>query len=152
MGMSRVLKINSVILITWLSSIGLTFSAVFCVKPVENPYKDPYINYALRKKLEHALLESGHKVSCEENAFSVIPVIKELRETPIAYTPYQRVSAYNLTLSIALKDGKEEKDFSFTVPYNLPTGGLGDLPRRRAIDDILDIIYIEFVQYFKRRY
>ncbi|SNZ11903.1 hypothetical protein [Hydrogenobacter hydrogenophilus] len=140
------------VLIMYLSFVGLTFSALFCIKPVENPYRDPYINYALRKKLEDAVLESGHKLSCKENALSIVPVIKELKETPIAYTPYQRVSAYNLTLSIALKDGKEEKDFSFTVPYNLPTGGVGDLPRRRAIDDILDIIYIEFVQYFKRRY
>jgi hypothetical protein len=140
------------VLIIYLSFVSLTFSAVFCIKPVENPYRDPYINYRLQKNLEDAVLESGHKVSCKEHTFTIVPIIKELKETPVGYTSYQRVSAYNLTLSVALKDGKEEKDFSFTVTYSLPTGSLGDLPRRKAIDNILDIIYIEFVQYFKRRY
>ncbi|MGB9873716.1 MAG: hypothetical protein ACPLRS_01960 [Hydrogenobacter sp.] len=133
-------------------SVSLTFSSVFCIKSVENPYKDPYVNYALRKKLEDAILESGHTLSCKEDAIIIVPVIKEFRETPTAYSPYQRVNAYNLTLTVAIKDGKEERDFSFTVPYNLPTGGLGDLPKRKAIDDIFSIIYIELVQYFKRRY
>ena len=140
------------IILALILSMGIAFSSAFCIKSVENPYRDPYINYALRKKLEDAILESGNTLDCKEDAIVILPIVKELKETPIAYSPYQRVNAYNLTLKVAIKDGKEERDFSFTVPYNLPTGGLGDLPRRKAIDDILGIIYIELVQYFKRRY
>ncbi|MCS7284475.1 MAG: hypothetical protein NZ527_02045 [Hydrogenobacter thermophilus] len=138
-----------ILLLLWVS---LAFAAEFCIKPVENPYNEPYLNYALQKKVESAVLESGHSLKCGKDSIDILPLVKELREVPIAYTPYQRVSAYNLTLTVAIKDNKEERDFSFTVPYSLPTGGLGDLPRRQAIDDALGIIYIEFVQYFKRRY
>ncbi len=138
-----------ILLLLWVS---LVFSLEFCIKPVENPYKEPYLSYALRRNIENAILESGHKVGCGKDAIAIVPMVKDLKEIPIAYTPYQRVSAYNITLTVALKDIKGEKDFSFTVPYSLPTGGLGDLPRRQAIDNLLGIIYIELIQYFRRGY
>lgn len=136
----------------FLLLLNISFSLDFCIKPVENPYNEPYVSYALLRNLERSILESGHSLSCNGSSISITPVIKEIKEVPIAYTPFQRVSAYNMTLTFILKDYKGEVSFSPTVPYNQPTGGLGNLPRREAIDNAMGIIYVELVENFKRRY
>ena len=132
--------------------ISVAFSLEFCVKPVENPYDEPYLNYAFRKNLESAILESGGRVACTNKAININPIVKEFKETPISYSPFQRVNAYSLALVLGIKDPRREKEFSVSVPYSLPTGSLGDLPRRQAIDDAFGIIYIQLVEHFKRRY
>ncbi len=132
--------------------IDISFSLDFCIKPVENPYNEPYVSYALLRNLERSILESGHSLGCNGSSISITPVIKEIKEVPIAYTPFQRVSAYNMTLTFILKDYKGEVRFSPTVPYYQSTGGLGNLPRREAIDNAMSIIYVELVENFKRRY
>lgn len=128
----------------------LSFALDVCLKPIENPYTEPYLDFALRKTLEKALLESGHKLACFPSSLELTPYVKLLRETPIAYSPNQRVSAYNLELSVALRTKDAERSFSVVVPYSLPTGALGSLPRRKAIDDALGIIYTDILEYLRK--
>ncbi|MFN3813299.1 MAG: hypothetical protein ACK4SM_01575 [Aquificaceae bacterium] len=136
----------------FLLLIDLSFSLEFCIKPVENPYNEPYVSYALLKNLERSILESGHSLGCKGSSVSITPVVKDIKEVPTAYTPFQRVSAYSMTLTLVLRDYKGEVSFSPTVPYDQSTGGLGNLPRREAIDNAMSIIYVELVENFKRRY
>ncbi|MFN3976342.1 MAG: hypothetical protein ACK4LT_04680 [Aquificaceae bacterium] len=123
----------------------------FCIEEVQNPYPESYINYVYRKSVERALLESGHGISCKEDAKRVKARVELLKETPIAYTPTQRVSAYNMELRLSLSVGGENKTFSVIVPYSQPEGGLGDLPRRQAIEDAFRIIYLDILEFIKRR-
>ncbi|RMH08688.1 MAG: hypothetical protein D6699_00630, partial [Aquificota bacterium] len=108
--------------------------------------------FALRKTLEKALLESGHKLSCSQGSVALFPKVESLKETPIAYSPQQRVSAYSLEMTVRVKAGTQDMTFSAVVPYSQPTGGVGDLPRRRAIEDAFGIIYLDMVENFKRRF
>jgi len=32
------------------------------------------------------------------------------------------------------------------VPYSLPAGGYGDVPRRKAVDDLFDKIYLDLLR------
>ncbi len=136
-------------LLLWLVSIA--FSSEVCIK-VENPYPEPYLGIAIRKTLERAVLESGKSLGCSQSAKELRAYVKELKEEPIAYTPQQRVSAYNLRLSISLKTDSEERTYTQGVSYSQPTGALGNLPRRQAIDTILSIIYLDMLQDLKRRF
>ena len=129
---------------------GTVFAQTFCIKDVRNETNEPYLSYSLLRIVERALLENGYEVDCD-GSFSKIELrVKEFKEIPIAYTPEQRVSSYNLILSVELKvNGKDHTLRSF-VPYDLPYGGLGDLPRRKAIDDLLDKIYIDILEILRR--
>ena len=141
------MKLLTILLLipTWLS-----FSADFCFKSIENPYPEPYVNLALRKRIEMAILESGGTLKCADNSKDVSVIVKDFREEPIAYTAFQRVNFYSLTLSITLNIDNKEKTYTQTVSYPQPSGSLGNIPRRRAIDDIVSIIYLEIVQDIRR--
>lgn len=130
-------------------SFGLAKS--FCIKAVENPYAEPYLDYLLIKSVERAVLASGYKLDCAKGSQEISPAVELLKETPIAYTPQQRVSAYSLELKLSLRIGQEKKTFSVSVPYSQPEGGVGDLPRRAALEDALSIIYTEILQFIGRR-
>ncbi len=134
--------------------LSVTFFALaedFCIEEVQNPYPDSYINYVYRKNIEKALLESAHKISCKEGAKKIKAKVELLKETPIAYMPTQRVSAYNMELRLNLSLGKEDKTFNVVVPYSQPGGGVGDLPRRQAVEDAFKIIYLDILEFIKRR-
>ncbi len=62
------------------------------------------------------------------------------------------MSAYSLEMTVRVKADTQDMTFSAVVPYSQPTGGVGDLPRRRAIEDAFGIIYLDMVEYFKRRF
>ncbi|MEN3028991.1 MAG: hypothetical protein ABDH29_07265 [Aquificaceae bacterium] len=130
---------------------SLGFSKDFCIRGIENPYPEPFLDYLLRKHTERAILESGHRLKCEGDAEEVKPAVELLRETPITYTPQQRVSAYSLELKVSLTVGKDRRSFSTTVSYSQPEGGLGDLPRRTALQDAMSIIYIDLLDFVGRR-
>ncbi len=130
--------------------LSFSFSADFCLKAVENPYPEPYISYVFRKSLERAILETGNRLSCREGSKTIEPQVELLKETPIAFTPQQRVSAYNLEVRISLTVGKTKRAFSTTVPYSQPAGSLGDLPKRGAIEDAFGIIYIDMLEFIKQ--
>lgn len=130
-------------------SLSLSLAKDFCIKEVENPYAEVYLSYAFRKGLERAVLESGNRLRCGDGAQEIKPYIELMREVPIAYTPQQRVSAYNLELRVGLTVGEVKKVFSTSVPYSQTTGGVGDLPRRGAIQDAFGIIYIDMLEFIK---
>ncbi len=130
--------------------LSLTFSADFCIKGIQNPYPEPYASYTFRKILEKAVLETGNRINCKSDAKRLEPQIELLKETPIAFTPEQRVSAYNLEVKVSLNTDKAKKTFSTTVSYSQPSGSLGDLPRRRAIEDAFGVIYIDILEFIKQ--
>jgi hypothetical protein len=129
--------------------ISLAYAETFCIE-VENETNEPYLSYAVMKFVEKAVLESGATLSCKEDHKNLRVRIVRFKETPIAYTPEQRVSSYNLSLSLKLELEGREFTLSGSVPYTLPTGGLGDIPRRKAIDDLLDKIYWNLLQNLRR--
>ncbi len=133
-----------------LFSASLLWAEVFCVEDVENNTNEPYLSYSLLKVVEEAILENGHQISCDRKSKKVKVRIKRFQEVPIAYTPEQRVSSYNLFLSVELEVNGQKHSFSSSVPYTLPYGGLGDIPRRKAIDDLLDKIYLEILKTLRR--
>lgn len=129
--------------------LNFSFSQTLCIRDVENETNEPYLSYALLKTMEKAILESGYSLKCPEGEVVKVRVV-EFRENPIAYTPSQRVSSYNLTLRIDVEIGKKRFSVGGTVPYSLPSGSLGDIPRRKAIDDLLDKIYLEILENVRR--
>ncbi|MCS6998090.1 MAG: hypothetical protein NZ827_00665 [Aquificaceae bacterium] len=130
---------------------SMSFSKDFCISGIENPYPEPFLDYLLRKHTEKAILERGYGLRCDGDAEDIKPAVELLRETPIAYTPQQRVSAYNLELKVSLTLGKDKRTFSTIVSYSQPEGGLGDLPRRSALQDAMGIIYIDMLDFIGRR-
>lgn len=129
---------------------SLSFATDFCLKEIENPYPEPYLNFAFRKNLEKAILETGNRLSCHRGSVEIIPKVELVKENPIAYTPQQRVSAYNLELKVSLNTEQKSQSFSVVVPYSQPEGGPGDLPRRSAIEEAFGIIYIEMLEFIKK--
>ncbi len=131
--------------------LSVSFARDYCLQAVENPYGEPYIDYAFRRAVERAVLEAGGRLSCKEGSKRVRLKVESLKETPIAFTPQQRVSSYNLELKLSLQVEEEKKGFSVALPYSQPTGGLGDLPRRKAVDDAFGIIYLQILEFLGRR-
>ncbi len=125
---------------------AIAFANAFCVKVERDPYRDPYLGLAVLKTIERAVIESGLAVSCDDSAKDLNVRIVSFREVPIAFTPDQRVSVYNLSLTLKVTAGSRQFTVSGSVPYSLPTGGLGDIPRRKAIDDLLDKLYLNILE------
>ena len=123
-----------------------------CIKPVENPFPDSYLDYSLRRTVERAFLQAGVSLSCKEGAEEVEVQVVEFKDVPAGLSPFQRVNVYSLklTFSVKLEDG--EKTYSTSVSYSLPSGAEGDNPRRFAVDDALNIIYPELIYNLSRRY
>lgn len=121
-----------------------------CIEGISNPSDDPYLEYAVLRAVERALIESGYEVSCGEGSSSSSLTIVSFQEVPIAYTPEQRINLYNLTLRLKVLIGEKVFTVGATVPYSLPSGSSGDIPRRRAIDDLTDKIYSYILQNLRR--
>jgi len=122
----------------------------FCVKGIDNDTEEPYLSYELLRIVERAVLESGHELRCDGDTKEVRLRVKEFKEVPIAYTSKQRVSSYNLSLSFELNIDGKGYTIRSSVPYTLPYGGLGDIPRRKAINDLLDKIYGDILNILRR--
>jgi len=131
------------VILAFLAAVA--FSRSFCIEEVENSTADPYITYSLQRTVEKAFLENGYELSCEGNPHKVRIRISSFEETPIAYTPAQRVSSYNLILRAEVRINGKSISIGGAVPYTLPSGGYGDLPRRKAVDDLLDKIYLDLL-------
>ncbi len=129
--------------------ISLSWANEFCIEKIENETNEPYLSYALQKAVERALIENGHKLSCERGK-KVYLRVKNFREIPIAYTPQQRVSSYNLTVNVEIEVDGEKITIGSTVPYSLLPTSYGDIPRRRAIDELIDKIYLRLLESFRR--
>ncbi len=122
----------------------------FCIERVENPTNDPYIGYGVQRIVEKAFIGNGFTLSCEGDHRKVIVRVIRFEEIPIAYTSRQRVSSYNLLLTAEVRVNGESFSFGGTVPYTLPSGGYGDIPRRKAVDDLLDKIYLDLLRKVRR--
>jgi len=130
---------------------SFAFSEGLCIKEVHNPYSEVYLSYVFRKNVEKLVLESGYKIYCGEGSKEIKPEVELFKEHPIAYTPQQRVSAYNLELRVSLALDGKKKSFSVFVPYTQQGGMVGDLPRRKAIEEAFRIIYIDMLEFIKMR-
>ena len=129
--------------------VNLTAFGGICVKRVENPGTDPYLNYVLLQRIEQALLEVGKKVECSENSRELVVSIKRLKDIPLAFSPEQRVTSYTLEVVVSIKLDGKEAEFFWSVPYEQTNGLQGELPRREAFEDAVDKISIQILDFLK---
>jgi hypothetical protein len=122
-----------------------------CLGELKNPYPDAYLDYALRRTVERAFLQAREKLRCGEGSEKVSVKVLEYKDVPTGLSPYQRVNSYNLLLSFELKTQGKSYKYSVAVPYFLPSGGQGDLPKRSALEDALGIIYPRLIEDLSRR-
>jgi hypothetical protein len=122
-----------------------------CLSELKNPYPDDYLDYALRKTVERAFLQAGEQLRCGEGSEKVTVEVIEYKHIPTGFSPFQRVNSYNLFLSFELKTQDKSYKYSVTVPYFLPSGGQGDIPKRSALEDALGIIYPRLIEDLVRR-
>jgi hypothetical protein len=122
-----------------------------CLSELKNPYPDAYLDYALRRTVERAFLQAGEKLRCGEGSEKVSVEVLEYKDVPTGLSPYQRVNSYNLLLSFEIKTQSKSYRYSVAVPYFLPSGGQGDLPKRSALEDALGIIYPRLIEDLSRR-
>ncbi len=122
-----------------------------CLNELKNPYPDDYLDYALRRTVESAFLQAGEKLRCGEGSEKVSVEVLEYKDVPTGLSPFQRVNSYNLFLSFELKTQSKSYKYSVAVPYFLPSGGQGDLPKRSALEDALGIIYPRLIEDLIRR-
>jgi hypothetical protein len=122
-----------------------------CLSELKNSYPDDYLDYALRRTVERAFLQAGERLRCGEGSEKVSVEVLEYKDIPTGLSPFQRVNSYNLFLSFELKTQGKSYKYSITVPYFLPSGGQGDLPKRSALEDALGIIYPRLIEDLIRR-
>jgi len=122
-----------------------------CLNELKNPYSDDYLDYALRRTVERAFLQAGERLRCGEGSEKVTVEVLEYKEVPTGLSPFQRVNSYNLLLSFELKIQGKSYKYGVAVPYFLPSGGQGDLPKRSALEDALGIIYPRLMEDLIRR-
>ncbi len=122
-----------------------------CFSELKNPYPDDYLDYALKRTVERAFLQAGEKLRCGEGSEKVSVEVLEYKDVPTGLSPFQRVNSYNLFLSFELKTQSKSHKYSVAVPYFLPSGGQGDLPKRSALEDALGIIYPRLIEDIIRR-
>jgi hypothetical protein len=122
-----------------------------CLSELKNSYPDDYLDYALRRTVERAFLQAGEKLRCGEGSEKVSVEVLEYKDVPTGLSPFQRVNSYNLLLSFELKTQDKSYKYSVVVPYFLPSGGQGDIPKRSALEDALGIIYPRLIEDLIRR-
>uniref|UniRef100_A0A7C5WXX5 Uncharacterized protein n=1 Tax=Thermocrinis ruber TaxID=75906 RepID=A0A7C5WXX5_9AQUI len=122
-----------------------------CISELKNPYPDDYLDYALRRTVERAFLQAGERLRCGEGSEKVTVEVLEYKDIPTGLSPFQRVNSYNLFLSFELKTQGKSYKYSVAVPYFLPSGGQGDLPKRSALEDALGIVYNKLIEDLIRR-
>jgi len=105
----------------------------------------------VRKRVERAILESGYIPSCNESSVPLKVTIKRVVERPIAYTSKGRISSYSLSIELDMIFGDRRRSFSGFAPYRQPTGAVGDLYRKKAVNEIIDKIYLDILKFISRR-
>jgi hypothetical protein len=138
-------------LILGLVLFQTAISKEVCLSELKNPYPDDYLDYALRRTVERAFLQAGERLRCGEGSEKVTVEVLEYKDIPTGLSPFQRVNSYNLLLSFELKTQSKSYKYSVAVPYFLPSGGEGDLPKRSALEDALGIIYPRLIEDLIRR-
>ncbi len=136
------------VLIIFIFNITTAFGGV-CVRKVENPGTDPYLNYVLLKKVEEALLETGQRIDCGKGSVPLQVSIKRITDVPLAYSPRQRITSYNLEVVISVSLPGKEREFFWSVPYEQESGLKGEMPRREAFEDALDKLSLELLDFLR---
>ena len=138
----RALAFFLVFSISWATSV--------CIENIDEDSNEPYLRYAILRYTERALLQNGISVSCEEESIPMRLRVVKFTKTPISYSPAQRVSSYNLYLKVKFQIEGYGFTISGIVPYTQTSGAVGDIPRRVAIDDLLDTIYPTLLNKLRR--
>ncbi len=138
-------------LILYLTLFESTFGEDVCLNELRNPYPDTYLDYALRRTVESAFLQVGKGLRCGEGSEKASVEVLEYKDVPTGLSRFQRVNSYNLLLSFELKVQDKTYKYSVTVPYLLPSGEQGDIPKRSAVEDALGIIFPSLIKDLSRR-
>ncbi|RUM29436.1 MAG: hypothetical protein DSY42_06560 [Aquifex sp.] len=127
--------------------LSFSFSKEICLDFSEVDLEDPYVKKAVIQKLEQYAMESGFTLTCTESS-KRIKVFVNYSEKAISISARQRVSTYIFSLNIRI--GSES--FSSSVPYSLPSGALAELPRRKALEEIMKRLKLPIIKYFSEIY
>ncbi len=132
---------------------GFSFSGEerVCINVKGDFPKEKYIRIIVRKRVEKALLESGYKPSCQKPFVPLDVIIRRVKERPIAYTSKGRISSYSLSIELEMVFGEKRGIFKGFAPYRQPTGAVGDLYRKKAVNEIIDKIYLNILKFISRR-
>lgn len=114
----------------------------FCIREKEGvPIDDPYIQEYTIKYVEKAFLEAHKNLNCNDKSSDIVYIkITNFSNVPIGYSIYQRANNYMLTVNLELDIAKKHFVYSQVSYYTLPTGGMGNLPRRQAFEDAMSRI------------
>ncbi|HID66521.1 MAG TPA: hypothetical protein EYP32_07000 [Aquificaceae bacterium] len=126
---------------------SLAFSKEMCLDFSEIDLEDPYVKKAVIQKLEQYAIESGFILKCSESS-KRIKVFVSYSEKAISISARQRVSTYIFSLNIQIGD----ESFSSSVPYSLPSGALAELPRRKALEEMMGRLKLPIIKYFSEIY
>ncbi len=133
-------------------SINLSLSKEkVCVRIKGDFPQEKYLRIALKKSAEKALIETGYEINCSDGSIPLFLIIKKVEERPIAFTPKSRISSYSLSIRVKLKFEEREETISGFAPYRQPTGAVGDINRKKAVDEIIDKIYLNMLKFLARR-
>lgn len=122
--------------------ISITFGKDVCLKLSNDSGEDSYITQRIYYLLKTTLLEAGYRLSCSEKAQNIYVSIS-YTERPISLSQKQRVSTYILNLSLRVND----REFYSSIPYSV-NPSLGELPRRRAAEELFGRIKLNILEYF----
>ena len=118
-----------------------------CLDFSEIDLEDPYVKKVVIQKLEQYAIESGFTLTCSEGS-KRIKVFVSYSEKSISISARHRVSTYIFSLNIRI----DNESFSSSVPYSLPSGALAELPRRKALEEIMRRLKLPIIKYFSEIY
>jgi len=113
-----------------------------CLSVEGRNLKDPFVKQYVLDKINQYILESGWSVGCSEKALRLYLRV-DYNERPLVISAGQRVKSYLFSLKIRINGRR----FSASVPYSLPYGGLGELPRRKAVEEAMGRMKLSIIEY-----
>ncbi|HIP42429.1 MAG TPA: hypothetical protein EYG91_00615 [Aquifex aeolicus] len=127
--------------------LGFSFSKEICFDFSGINSEDPYVRKAVIQKLEQYAMESGFTLACTESS-KRIEVFANYSEKAVSISARQRISIYIFSLNIRIGN----KSFSSSVPYSLPSGALAELPRRKALEEVIERLKLPIIKYLSEIY
>ncbi len=120
----------------------LAVGGELCLSVDGTNLKDPFVKQYVLGRINQYVLESGWEVGCSEKARRLVLKVR-YTERPLVISAGQRVKSYLLSLRVEING----KSFGASVPYSLPYGGLGELPRRKALEEALGRMKLSIIEY-----
>ena len=140
-----------VLFILFFKSIFAFGKEEICVTVKGDYPQEKYLRIALKRSVEKALIETGYITGCDKDSKKLLIIIKNVNEKPIAYTSKSRIRSFSLTIVMDIIMENKKGRFSSFAPYGQPSGGIGDINRKKAIDEIIDKIYLDILKFLSRR-